>query len=99
MSRDILAEITASAFDKVGKDYKVYAKTNIGPAFPLYTGPSSGKGLISALGIEGGIVITDKNGTVITTLGNPAPTNWLKAALVWGVAGYILATLGRGLIK
>jgi len=100
MSSDYLATLQNAALQKLGGgDYKVYAKTNIGPAFPVYTGPSTGKGLLSALGITGGIVITDKAGNVITTFGDPAPTNWLKAALVWGVAGYVLATLGRGLIK
>ncbi len=56
-------------------------KTNLGPELPVYDGDSAG-GLVGLLGIKAGVIVRAKDGSVITTYGDPPPTDPIKVALL-----------------
>ncbi len=73
----------------------VSVKTNYGPEFRIKTEGESGSDL---LGIRAGLIIRNRNGQVIETVGDPAPTDPLKfGALVIVVVG-VGFVLFRGLL-
>lgn len=100
MSRDILADLQAAAVEKLtGGDVRAVLRTNIAPPITIYSGASQGPGLLQTLGIKAAVTITDANGRQLTTLGTAAPTDWIRAAIIWGGLGYLAAVFGRGLLK
>lgn len=79
---------------------KAYAKTNLGPAIPVYTGSTGGDetGLLSALGVRGGIIVTDAEGKTLYTIGDPAPTDTVRSLVFWLLLAVVAVLLLRGLL-
>ena len=84
------------------KGYRVYLKTNLGPAVKVYDAAAIDDGapnLLEQFGFKQQIIIVDKSGAVVSTLGQPAPTDPLKSALVGALLVGVAGVLLRGLIK
>lgn len=79
-----------------GGGVRVYLKTNLGPEVPLYTGASDGPGLLSALGIETGLIVRDAQGNIVTTYNDPPETDPIKAGLVLAALAGAVFLLMRG---
>lgn len=97
---DVRERLTEAANDYVtGGNVKLSVKTNYGPEVPLYSGSdgSEAGGVASMLGIKAQIIVRDKEGKVITTYGEPAPTEPTKAAALGMAAGVLVWILWRAL--
>lgn len=97
----MLNDITQGLIDYAtsGK-VKAYAKTNLGPRIPLYTGgPGDDQpGLLAKLGIRGGIVITDTDGKPLYTVGDPASTDPVRSLIFWLLLALVAVLLLRGVL-
>lgn len=98
---DVREQLTGAVSDYVqGGNVNLFLKTNFGPEVPLYTGSDgseSGGGLADLVGLKAQIIIKDKNGKTITTYGEPAPTEPLKAAALGLAAGMLLWFVWRAI--
>lgn len=74
-----------------GGGLRVYIKTNYGPEVPLYTGkgpdePDSGPGIGGAVadivGFKAQVIIRDKNGKTLQTIGPDSPTDWGRVSVL-----------------
>ena len=76
-------------------------QSNIFPGFSVYdsNAPEGGADILGLLGVKIGVVIRGASGNQLYSVGNPAPLDPVRAALVWGVVGFLGAALVRGLIK
>lgn len=100
MAGTYLDQLTALARAKVtGAGVRVYLKTNLGPAVPLYTGSTGEPGLLSSLGVKGGVIVTDAQGNTLARYGEPVATDPLKAGLILGALGLVGFIVLRGILK
>ena len=79
---------------------RAYAKTNLGPRIPLYMGGpgDDSPGLLSKLGIRGGVVATDGDGKTLYTIGDPAKTDPLRSLVFWLLLALVAVLLLRGML-
>lgn len=97
---DYLDQLKSAAIDKLtGGEVRAVLRTNIAPPITVYSGATQGPSILQTLGIKAAITLTDGHGRELTTLGTAAPTDWVRAAIVWGGLGYLAAVFGRGLLK
>lgn len=99
---DVREQLTGAVTDYVqGGNVKLSVKTNYGPEIPLYTGSDGGQaeggGFADLVGIKAQIIVRDKDGKVITTYGEPAPTEPLKAAALGLAVGTLVWVLWRAI--
>ena len=96
---DFVAGLLDIARDTVGR-LDVSVKTNYGPEISIPTS-SDGQppGLITSLiGFRGGVIIRNSRGEVIETIGDPAPTEPLRVAIMLAflsVVGFSVVTVIR----
>jgi hypothetical protein len=74
-------------------DVRATLETNLAPPVTVYGGSGRGGGVLSALGVRGGVVVRDSEGRVIARLGDPVPFEPLRALLVVGGAVLVLVVL------
>jgi len=77
---------------------RVSVKTNMGPEIPVFSGDQSGGGIVSALGIKAGVIVRNNRGEVVTTYGDPPPTDPVKVALLVGVGMALAVVIIRGVL-
>lgn len=95
-----MADITQSLIDyATGGNVRVYAKTNLGPYVPIYTGSKGDPGLLSRLGVRGGLVVIGSQGQTLYTIGDPAPTDPIRSLIFWLLLAMVAVLLFRGLLK
>lgn len=95
------ADITGALVDYLtGGNIRAYAKTNLGPYIPIYTGDdqSGSPGILSRLGIRGGIIVTDAQGNTLQTIGDPAPTDPIRSLIFWLLLACIIVIFFRGFL-
>jgi hypothetical protein len=80
---------------------RVVVKTSITPAATVYDARDVAPGVLERLGIKTHVIAVTDDGTVVSELGEPAPTNPLLAAAVWATAAVlgflVVAALARAL--
>lgn len=98
---DFLDDVKEVLTDYVkGGNVQAFVKTNYGPEIPIYTGSdgqASGGGVGDIIGLKAQIIIRDKSGKVISTYGEPAPTEPLKVAMLGMVVGTLAWVLWRAI--
>ena len=89
--RDALLEVAGSRalLEAQSRGLRVIAKTSISPAVTVYDARAVDPGFLELLGVKTHIVAVDADGRVVAELGEPAPTDWPTAAVLWGVAALI----------
>lgn len=89
---DLVAELLSTARAGV----RVTVETNITPPVQLFGGEDDGRprlNLAGLVGIKGGLVVRNARGDVLARIGEPAPFEPLRAALVLlavGGVGYLV---------
>ena len=81
-----------------GGGLQAYVKTNYGPEIPIYTGgKSDGGGSVvgDLIGVRAQLIIRDAKGKTIKTLGDPAPTDPVRVAVLLA----LLALLGFVVVR
>ena len=84
-----------------GGDVRVFAKTNLGPFIPVYTGSDENAppSLLERLGVKSGLVIVNRKGETLYTIGEPAATDPIRSLIFWLLVALVLSILLRGIFK
>lgn len=80
---------------------RVIVKTSITPPATVYNARDTAPGLLELLGVKTHVVAVDDAGAVVAELGEPAPTDYVTAAVIWttvAVLGFlVVAAAARAL--
>lgn len=98
----LLAAATSRAeLEARQRGVRVVAKTSITPSLTVYDAQATSPGLLELLGIKTHVVAVTDDGAVVAELGEPAPTDWLLAGVVWStlaiVSFLVVAAAARAL--
>lgn len=93
----LVRELVGLAGDAIAAGTSVSVKTNLGPELTIGQGEG---GLLRSLGIRAVVIVRDRNGRELGTIGGEPPeTDLLLAAAIAGAAALLVAFLARGVLK
>ena len=91
-----LLEALDLAGDVLAGEVTATVETNLLPAVKVYGGEgSSGPGILRALGIRAGVVVRHADGRVLARVGDPAPFQLWRLALLLGAAVAVVVVVRR----